>query len=103
VKPVKIQEAHKLKQGLTMGDNELELNMGYIFIEKDILNRALTTNGYVNEFKQQNPNSPPIQSQDAFRTLGDAILKLILVDYLIKNKGYNKRGEITEEKKQAEK
>ncbi len=30
-------------------------------IVKDLLNRALTTNGYLNEFKQQNLNSPPIQ------------------------------------------
>lgn len=82
--------------------NELELNIGHIFIEKNLLDRALTTKGYVNEFKQQNPNSPPIQSQDAFCTLGDAVLKLILVDHLIKNKRYNKSREITEEKKQAE-
>ena len=82
--------------------NELESNIGHIFIKKNLLDRALTTKGYVNESKQQNPNSPPIQSQDAFCTLGDAVLKLILVDCLIKNKGYNKSGEITEEKKQAE-
>ncbi|HEY9207281.1 MAG TPA: ribonuclease III domain-containing protein [Candidatus Methanoperedens sp.] len=82
--------------------NDLELNIGYIFIEKDLLNRALTTNGYANEFNQQNPNYPSIQSQDAFRTLGDAVLKLILVDHLIENKKYNRCGEITEEKKQAE-
>ncbi len=81
---------------------ELELNIGHIFIEKDLLNRALSTNGYVTEFNQQNSNSSPIQSQDAFCTLGDAVLKLILVDHLIKNKKYNKCGEITEEKKQAE-
>ncbi len=78
--------------------NELESNIGHIFIKKNLLDRALTTKGCVNESKQQNPNSPPIQSQDAFCTLGDAVLKLILVDYLIKNKGYNKSGEITEEK-----
>ncbi len=82
--------------------NELELNIGHIFIEKDLLNRALTTNGCANEFNQQNPNSPQIQSQDAFCTLGDAVLKLILVDRLIEDKKYNKCGEITEEKKQAE-
>ncbi len=82
--------------------NELELNIGHIFVEKDFLNRALTTNGCANEFNQQNPSSQPIQSQDAFCTLGDAVLKLILVDRLIENKKYNKCGEITEEKKQAE-
>ncbi len=81
---------------------ELELNIGHIFIKKDLLNRALTTNGRANEINQQNPNSQPTLSQDAFCTLGDAVLKLILVDRLIEKKEYNKCGEITEKKKQAE-
>ncbi len=81
--------------------SQLELDIGHIFIEKDFLNRALTTNGFANEINQQNPNSQPTKSQDAFCTLGDAVLKLILVEHLI-DKGYNKCGDITEEKKQAE-
>jgi len=81
-----------------METTELEMNLGHIFVDKKFLERALTTNGWANE---HNKNIPSIQSQEAFCTLGDAVLKLILVDKLI-NKGIEDSGVITEEKKDAE-
>lgn len=81
-----------------METTELEMNLGHIFIEKNLLERALTTNGWVNEHKQDFEH---IKSQEAFRTLGDAVLKLILVDKLVA-KGIEDSGIITEDKKKAE-
>ena len=78
---------------------ELEMNIGHIFIDKKLLERALTTNAWVNEHSI--PDTDRIQSQEAFRTLGDAVLKLILVDILVA-KGIEDSGKITEDKKDAE-
>ena len=64
---------------------ELEVNIGHIFIDKKLLERALTTNAWVNEHSI--PDTDRIQSQEAFCTLGDAVLKLILVDTLVADKG----------------
>lgn len=47
---------------------ELEMNIGHIFRDKKLLERALTTNAWVNEHKNI-PGSNRIQSQEAFRTL----------------------------------
>lgn len=81
-----------------METTELEMNLGHLFIEKNLLERALTTNGWVNEHKQDFEH---IKSQEAFSTLGDAVLKLILVDKLVA-KGIEDCGIITEDKKKAE-
>ena len=77
---------------------DLEMNLRHIFIDKELLERALTTNGWVNEHKQ---DPDRVQSQEAFSTLGDAVLKLIIVDKLIA-KGIEDSGIITEDKKKAE-
>lgn len=79
---------------------ELEVNIGHIFIDKKLLERALTTNAWVNEYSI--PDTDRIQSQEAFCTLGDAVLKLILVDTLVADKGIEDSGKITEDKKDAE-
>ena len=84
-----------------METTELEMNLGHIFVDEKLLERALTTNGWANEHNKNIPGSNHIQSQEAFCTLGDAVLKLILVDKLI-TKGTEDSGIITEKKKDAE-
>ena len=84
-----------------METTELEMNLGHIFVDEKLLERALITNMWVNEHNKDIPDSERIQSQEAFSTLGDAVLKLILVDKLIA-KGIEDSGIITEEKKDAE-
>ncbi len=76
----------------------IEDALGYTFSDKNLLNRALTRKAYANEQKQQNKD---IEDQEIFRTLGDAVLKTILVDLLIKS-GCKTREEITNRKMELE-
>jgi ribonuclease-3 len=77
---------------------KLEESMHYFFKEKTLLIRALTRKAYANEQKQQNNDC---EDQEIFRTLGDAVLKTVLVDLLIKN-GYRTREDITNRKMELE-
>ncbi len=72
--------------------------LGYIFSNKSLLNRALTRKAYANEQKQQNKDC---EDQEIFRTLGDAVLKTVLVDLLIAS-GCKTREEITNRKMELE-
>ncbi len=76
----------------------LEENLNYDFKNKDLLNRALTRKAYANELKQKNQESI---DQEIFRTLGDAVLKAVLIDLLI-GSGCNSRDDITSRKKKLE-
>lgn len=76
----------------------LEENLGYTFKDKYFINRALTRKAYALEQKQQNIEC---EDQEIYRTLGDAVLKTVLIDLLIKS-GVNSRGEITSRKKSLE-
>jgi len=76
----------------------IEDALGYAFSDKNLLNRALTRKAYANEQKQQNKD---IEDQEVFRTLGDAVLKTVLVDLLIKS-GCKTREEITNRKMELE-
>ncbi len=76
----------------------IEENIGYDFKNKDLLTRALTRKAYANELKQKNYES---EDQEIFRTLGDAVLKAILIDLLIES-GCNTRDEITGRKRKME-
>lgn len=75
-----------------------EQKLGYTFRNKDFLDRALTRKAYALEKKQQKIECT---DQEIYRTLGDAVLKMILIDLLIKS-GVNSRGEITNRKKSLE-
>jgi ribonuclease-3 len=81
-----------------MDTTMIEKNLGYSFTDKNLLNRALTRKAYALEQKQQNQDC---EDQEVFRTLGDAILKAVLVDLLIKS-GCKTRDEITNKKKGLE-
>ena len=76
----------------------IEEALGYPFRDKGLLNRALTRKAYANEQKQKNKDC---EDQEIFRTLGDAVLKTVLVDLLIKN-GCKTREDITNMKKHLE-
>src|SRR3990170_4979573 len=58
----------------------------------------ISRKAYALEQKQQNIEC---EDQEIYRTLGDAVLKTVLIDLLIKS-GVNSRGEITSRKKSLE-
>lgn len=72
----------------------IEKNLSYSFSDKNLLNRALTRKAYAHEQKQRNQDC---EDQEVFRTLGDAVLKAVLADLLIKS-GCKTRNEITSKK-----
>lgn len=76
----------------------MEENINYSFSNKYFLERALTRKAYALEQKQQNKEC---DDQEIYRTLGDAILKAVLVELLI-NAGCKTREEITNKKKDLE-
>ncbi len=76
----------------------IEEALGYSFKNAAYLDRALTRKAYANEQKQQHKDC---EDQEIYRTLGDAVLKLVLVDELI-NSGCGTRDDITSKKKDLE-
>ncbi|MBU4374597.1 MAG: dsRNA-specific ribonuclease [Euryarchaeota archaeon] len=76
----------------------IEDALGYTFSNKDLLNRALTRKAYANEQKARNLGC---EDQEIFRTLGDAVLKTVLVDLLIAS-GCKTGEEITNRKMELE-
>jgi ribonuclease-3 len=77
---------------------KIEDKLGYEFEKKELLDRALTRKAYALELKQQGQEC---EDQEVFRTLGDAVLKAILVDLLIQS-GCSTREEITKKKEGLE-
>lgn len=93
------EKCGKEKYHLKLIENmTLEKNLGYEFSNKNLLDRALTRKAFALELKQKNQFC---EDQEIYRTLGDAVLKAILIDLLIK-KGCNTREEITNNKKSLE-
>ncbi|MFN8931396.1 MAG: hypothetical protein ACK5XW_04160 [Pseudanabaena sp.] len=52
----------------------VEESLGYTFLHKDLLIRALTRKAFAQEQKQQGRNC---EDQEIYRVLGDAILKAV--------------------------
>jgi len=77
----------------------LENDLGYSFKDKTLLIRALTRKAFALEQKQQKKDC---EDQEIFRTLGDAVLKTVLVDLLILKNGSKTRDDITTRKKKLE-
>lgn len=77
---------------------KIEEIIGYKFNDTSRLKRALTRSAYS---KEQKDKRIECEDQSVYRTLGDAVLKSILVDLLI-NSGCTTRHEITEKKKNIE-
>ena len=64
-------------------DRILEGKIGYRFKDPALLIRALTRKAFAKEIKDKKKDQS-YDDQEIFRTLGDAVLKLILVDSLAK-------------------
>ena len=62
--------------------SEIEESLDYTFINRKLLERALTRKAFANEQAQRGISS---EDQEIFCTLGDAVLKTILIDLLIRN------------------
>jgi ribonuclease-3 len=75
-------------------EDRLEERINYHFENKDLLQRALLHRSRANEERQK-------QDQDGLGTLGDAVLKTILCDLLMRS-GYETKGEITIKKSTIE-
>lgn len=78
-----------IKEGKDECSN-LELELGYIFNNKELLKTALTHSSYANENKLG-----IINSNERLEFLGDAILNLILSQYLYKKYPNYPEGELT--------
>jgi len=78
---------------------EIEQILGYHFFEPQHLIRALTHPACAHELLQQNKRC---MDQEAYSTLGDAVLKTGLILYLME-KGLETKGEITVNKEPVEK
>lgn len=76
----------------------IEKQLGYTFKNKNLLIRALTRKAFALEEKQRGINC---EDQEIYRILGDAVLKLILVEVLI-DEGHESRETITTKKSQIE-
>lgn len=76
----------------------VEKRLGYTFKNKDVLVRALTRKAFAQEHRQQGWNC---EEQEVYCVLGDAVLKAILVELLIK-KGYDSSEAITNKKIEIE-
>ena len=78
---------------------EIEQILNYHFFEPQHLIRALTHPAFANELLQQNKRC---MDQEAYSTLGDAVLKTGLILYLME-KGLETKGGITVNKEPVEK
>jgi len=78
--------------------DRIEQILGYHFFERQHLIRALTHPAYANELIQQNMIC---MDQEAYSTLGDAVLKTSLILFLME-KGFQGKGAITQAKETIE-
>ncbi|MBW4580013.1 MAG: dsRNA-specific ribonuclease [Tildeniella nuda ZEHNDER 1965/U140] len=76
----------------------LEEQLGYFFFDKRILARSLTRKAYALEQRQKNQEC---DDQEIYRTLGDAVLKTVLTELLIRA-GSSTRQDITVRKIELE-
>lgn len=76
----------------------IEEKINYRFRNTDLLQRALLHRSRSNEERQK---QKICKDQDALRTLGDAVLKAILCDLLMRS-GYETKGDITIKKSTIE-
>ncbi|MFP4169771.1 MAG: ribonuclease III domain-containing protein [Methanomassiliicoccales archaeon] len=70
----------------------LEERIGYRFTDRGLLERALTTVGRSNEMGELSYD----RNQEALATLGDGVLRLLVMEWLIQG-GVNRKGEISQE------
>ena len=68
--------------------DELYGKLGYTFLDPDLLENALTHSSYSNEYKTRGLNLP---SNERLEFLGDAVLEIVISEYLYDN--YKSLGE----------
>ncbi|NYT11002.1 MAG: ribonuclease III [Methanomassiliicoccales archaeon] len=73
----------------------LEQRIGYSFEDQSLLDRALTTVSKANEMRKDGEQLPYDEKQEALATLGDGVLRLLVVEWLILEKHMNKKGPIS--------
>ena len=66
---------------------QFEKNIGYTFVDKELLKTALTHTSYAHDKK--------IESNEKLEFLGDAILEFVVSEYLYNNYKKLKEGEMT--------
>ena len=81
-----------------MDTDSIRHGIEYSFHDFSLLNQALTTKSYA---KERSEKGIPCESQQSLRTLGDAILKEIIIELLIEQ-GYSTPKDITDIKKNLE-
>ena len=81
-----------------MDTDSIKNGIDYSFHDSSLLNQAFTTKSYA---KEMNEKGTPCESQQSLCTLGDAILKKIIIELLIEQ-GYSTPKDITEIKKDLE-
>ncbi|HTH93214.1 MAG TPA: ribonuclease III [Candidatus Paceibacterota bacterium] len=67
-----------------------EQSIGIVFSDKALLQRAFTHRSFINE----NPRSG-LEHNERFEFLGDAVIELIVTDYLFRNFPTHNEGELT--------
>lgn len=67
-----------------------EQSIGIVFADQSLLQRAFTHRSYINE----NPRSG-LEHNERFEFLGDAVIELIVTDYLFRNFPTHTEGELT--------
>jgi len=77
-----------------LGKMDIEEAIGYSFADKSLLNRALTRKAHALEHQSQ-------EDHEIFSTLGDAVLKTVLTDLLIRA-GCKTSGDLTTQKEKLE-
>lgn len=70
--------------------NDLQKKIGYKFKNKDLLNEALTHSSFANEHKSKH-----IKYNERLEFLGDAVLSIVVADYIFKNFPELPEGELT--------
>jgi ribonuclease-3 len=67
-----------------------EQSLGIVFIDKTLIQRAFTHRSFINE----NPRSG-LEHNERFEFLGDAVIELIVTDYLFRTYPTHNEGELT--------
>lgn len=78
--------------------DKLEEQIGYRFKNRILLERALTRKAFSIESCQR---GIACEDQEVYRTLGDAVLRTIIVEYLVRT-GCSSREEVTQKKMELE-
>ncbi|HUV24356.1 MAG TPA: ribonuclease III domain-containing protein [Methanomassiliicoccales archaeon] len=82
-------------ESTSRGSELLERRIGYPFKEHWLLERALTTVSKGYEMRKDGEQLPYDEKQEALATLGDGVLRLLTVEWLILEKHMNKKGAIS--------